>query len=56
MKQLFDADAFWKFPVVGILRGFTMEQVESAVTAAAAGGLRCVEVTICQRAPRGHDA
>ena len=46
MSRSFDIAAFWKFPVVGILRGLTLEDAELAVQAACAGGLRCIEVTM----------
>lgn len=46
MSGKFDIDAFWKFPVVGILRGLTTDDAAQAVNAACAGGLRCIEVTM----------
>jgi len=46
MSRSFDIDAFWKFPVVGILRGLSLADAELAVQAACEGGVRCIEVTM----------
>lgn len=42
----FPNDFFTTLPIVGILRGFTTAQADQAAAAAAAGGIRCVEVTM----------
>lgn len=39
-------ESFWKFPVVGILRGMSLDDARVAVKAACDGGLRCVEITM----------
>jgi 2-dehydro-3-deoxyphosphogluconate aldolase/(4S)-4-hydroxy-2-oxoglutarate aldolase len=46
MNGSFSWDAFHELPVIGILRGFSREEVEALLAAAARGGLRNIEVTM----------
>ncbi len=46
MNGQFSWDLFRELPVIGILRGFSPEEVEALVAAAARGGLRNIEVTM----------
>ncbi|MGH7753735.1 MAG: bifunctional 4-hydroxy-2-oxoglutarate aldolase/2-dehydro-3-deoxy-phosphogluconate aldolase [Gemmatimonadales bacterium] len=46
MTALYDAEAFRKLPVVGILRGFAAAEAERLVKASVEGGLRNIEVTM----------
>ncbi len=46
MKDAFSWDRFDRLPVIGILRGFSCEQIDSIVPALTAGGLCNIEVTM----------
>lgn len=46
MKQAFSTQLFGELPVIGILRGFNLGQVEQIVPAAGRGGLRNLEITM----------
>ena len=46
MKAAFSQALFEELPIVGILRGFTLEQLTEIVRAALRGGLRNIEITM----------
>ena len=46
MANNFNWQLFKELPVVGILRGYTSDQVKNIVEASAAGGLRNIEITM----------
>ena len=46
MADKFNWDLFKELPVVGILRGYTPDQVMNIVEASATGGLRNIEITM----------
>lgn len=46
MSYIFDWDKFNELPVVGILRGYSSEQVRNIVEYSTLGGLRNIEITV----------
>jgi 2-dehydro-3-deoxyphosphogluconate aldolase/(4S)-4-hydroxy-2-oxoglutarate aldolase len=46
MKTEFSAELFWRLPLVGILRGFRLDQIGPIVEACLEGGLTNLEITM----------
>ena len=46
MKAIFSQEQFVELPIIGILRGFTLDQVTELIRAAIRGGLKNIEITM----------